>query len=309
MNRGNVDLECPACQGRGRETRLVVEEHYLLIRCPECRSEYLRPMQSVDRATDDAVISQYWEQYKFDIYANEQVQRDYEERYASLIDVATRAIGPIASVLDIGCGIGNFLAFAEARGMTAYGTDIEPDAVAVARSRGLTAEVSDRLDDMMPSASVDALTMWDVIEHLYDPESLVKQAVCKLRPGGVFLLETPDGAFWVRRVLRGLRAASFGRADLTSYMYYWEHKIYFSEDGLTRFLERMGLRVIHVERKTSPRAKMQDLFTRSASKGLAPKALAALWPKLEAASRRAQRGNKLLVVAVKNEDQVSPSGP
>ena len=58
----------------------------------------------------------------------------------------------------------------------------------------------------------------------------------------------------------GLHRATGGRVDRTGALYYWEHKVYFTERGLRQLLRRCGMRTVAVERWTSPRAKMTNLL-------------------------------------------------
>jgi SAM-dependent methyltransferase len=233
------------------------------------------------------------------VYADPRVQTEFEDRYSAMLSRAQQRAGSLESVLDVGCGIGNFLAFAEQRGLRAFGIDIESEAVEVARQRGYAATVSGELDALVPDRSLDAVSLWDVIEHLYDPDPVLRQSLAKLRsPGGVVLLETPDGRFWIRPLVLLLRRLTRGKLDVSDYMYYWEHKIYFSKAGMRAILARHGCRVVDVHRLPSPRQKMSKILGRDAGKSVPARLIASLWPLLEGASTRLGRGNKLMVVAV-----------
>ncbi|MFF4804085.1 class I SAM-dependent methyltransferase [Streptomyces sp. NPDC001351] len=286
---------------------MVVEGRYRLVRCRECRTEYFRPDPTLSPCERTEPVSEYWEEYKFGLYSSDDVRRGYEQRYAATLDQAERLTGPIETVLDIGCGIGNFVSFAQSRYTHSYGVDVDPDAVEMARSRGLRVALSEDLDSLLPDATADVVTLWDVIEHLYDPFPVVGRALQKLRPGGTVIFETPDASFPVRPVVLAVKAASGGRVDLTRHMYYWEHKIYFTEAGMRGILSRLGCKVISVQRPTSPRAKMQEIFTRYADSSWQSRALARAWPRLESAARRTKRGNKLIVIAHRNPGAVSSS--
>lgn len=294
---GTLEVHCPACLSKGSPLRLVVDSRYRLVRCLRCRSQYFRPDPRLARDGTAASVSEYWERYKFQLYANPAVQRDYEQRYFSALREAESLAGPIRSLLDVGCGIGNFVAFANTRSVTAYGVDVDAEAVSVARSRGLTVCQSDDLDAMLPDQSVDAITLWDVIEHLYDPASVVDQVLKKLRPGGILILETPDAAFLVRTAVLAAYGMSRGRIDLTGHLYYWEHKIYFTESGLRSILARVGCEVLGVKHETSPRTKMQEIFDRYARESFSNRLIARLWPLLESGARRFGKGNKLIIIA------------
>jgi SAM-dependent methyltransferase len=136
-----------------------------------------------------------------------------------------------------------------------------------------------------------------VIEHLYDPAPVVDQVLKKLRPGGILILETPDAAFPVRTAVLAAYGMSRGRFDLTAHLYYWEHKIYFTESGLRSILGRVGCEVLGVKHETSPRTKMQEIFNRYARDSFSNRLIARLWPFLERGARRLGKGNKLIITA------------
>lgn len=287
---------CPACGGRETPpTALLTKGKYRLHRCAGCRTEFYVEVQ---RADELAPVKEYWEPSKFEIYADDAVRLAFERRYTRLLDVARREVGSIESLLDVGCGIGGFVAFAQSQGLRAVGSDVSPEAVAHARGQGLDVHLADDLDRFVPDGSLDALTMWDVVEHLVEPVSVLEQVVRKVRPGGSLLFETPDGAFPIRKALLGLNKASAGRVDLTGPMYYWQHKAYFTEAGLRALLDRVGVDVVWLERATSVREKMDRQFDVNAKKGSWKGAvLHRTWPVLETTFRTLGRGNKLLVVA------------
>lgn len=291
-----LDTACPACDGSGRPHTVVVDGRFRLVRCSTCRTQYFRPDSRLGPATDG--VSEYWEKYKFAMYGDPTVQLDYERRYATALNMAEVAVGPIRSILDVGCGIGNFVAYADRTGRTAYGVDVDRGAVEAAQQRGLRVARSDDLDRLL-DGPLDAVTLWDVIEHLYEPEPFVRQMVGQLRPGGVMILETPDADFPLRTAVLAAHQASSGRIDLTRAMYYWEHKIYFTLPGLSTLLERCGCDVVSVRRETSPQAKMQRIFDRKRERraSVSRRAMATAWPMLERSVRSLGMGNKLIVVA------------
>lgn len=101
-------------------------------------------------------------------------------------------------VLDLGCGRGAFLELLRDRGIEARGIDIDPRAVAVARSRGLDVAEGDLLDGLRawPDGSLGAIVSFQVVEHLPLPrvQELLHLAREKIRPGGTLVLETVNVA-------------------------------------------------------------------------------------------------------------------
>lgn len=99
-------------------------------------------------------------------------------------------------VLDIGCGRAELLLRLRADGVEALGVDTDSSMVAEARDKGLdvyerdgTAYLRDR-----PEHSLGAIIATHVAEHLELDGliELLELAASRLRPGGVFIAETPN---------------------------------------------------------------------------------------------------------------------
>ena len=270
---------------------------YRLLACIGCGTQFLRP-EDDDLTRPDG--TRYWaaKAYKLKIYQAPDVQEGYERRYREVLGLVRARIGELRSVLDVGCGVGNFLAFAEDEQLDAIGVDVDTRPIEVARERGLRACDAAELDGELANASVDLVTLWDVIEHVLDPAALLRDTVRKLRPGGALVVEAPDGTFPIRRIARLVQQASGGRIRAVSRLYYWEHKTYFSPEGLRRLVESEGCEPVLVRHLTSSRAKMAHLFARSTEEGAFWGPLVEIaWPRAEALARRVGLGNKILLVA------------
>jgi SAM-dependent methyltransferase len=271
-----------------------LRRRYQLLRCRECRTQFFVALD------DSPDASEYWsDPYKFEVYSDEGVRRDLDVRYGRIFDRVRESVGAIRSVVDVGCGVGNFVEFGSRQGWEAVGFDVDADAVKAARARGLQATDDEAdLDRMIPDGSADVGTLWDVIEHLSEPRPLLRRVLLKVRPGGALVIETPDASFPLRPALRGLRWISGGRIRLAGRMYYWEHKVYFTRTGLERLLGEFGCAVEWVGRENSPRVKMARLWEQGAKQGrLASRAMVRAWPWLDRATRAVNVGNKIVLVA------------
>jgi 2-polyprenyl-3-methyl-5-hydroxy-6-metoxy-1,4-benzoquinol methylase len=101
-----------------------------------------------------------------------------------------------ASVLDIGCGRGEFLELMRAAGTSARGIDVSAESVALCRQKGLDAEMADLFQHLaaQPEAQWGGIFCAQVVEHL-PPERLPEMcrlAARCLEPGGVIAIETPN---------------------------------------------------------------------------------------------------------------------
>jgi SAM-dependent methyltransferase len=100
---------------------------------------------------------------------------------------------PGASLLDVGCGNGEFLRAALDAGLAAEGFDVSEAAADFCRRRGLTARAGD-FQKATFERTFDVITFWDVLEHLLDPVAALQKARSLLAPGGLLFTKTPGTA-------------------------------------------------------------------------------------------------------------------
>jgi SAM-dependent methyltransferase len=97
-------------------------------------------------------------------------------------------------ILDVGCGsawLGEH--FADYTGI-----DVSPEAVEAARRRGREVLLAD-VDEALPfeEGSFDGVVLKDVLEHVLNPVSLVRETRRVLRHGGRVFASSPDAQRWV----------------------------------------------------------------------------------------------------------------
>ncbi|MFD2766144.1 class I SAM-dependent methyltransferase [Micromonospora eburnea] len=99
-------------------------------------------------------------------------------------------------VLDIGCGQGDLVGLMQADGIEAYGVDISPEQVEVARSRGLDRVCLGDFHSRLRAepGTWDAVVATDILEHLSkdDVVRTFDEVRAALRPGGRFLARVPN---------------------------------------------------------------------------------------------------------------------
>jgi O-antigen chain-terminating methyltransferase len=102
------------------------------------------------------------------------------------------------TILDLGCGRGEFLELLQERGFRGLGVDLNAQMADDCRGRGLQVEKADLLEALAarPDGSLQGVFSAQVIEHLPPAalERLVELACAKLASGGVLILETINPA-------------------------------------------------------------------------------------------------------------------
>jgi 2-polyprenyl-3-methyl-5-hydroxy-6-metoxy-1,4-benzoquinol methylase len=158
-----------------------------------------------------------------------------------LAELARRSGG--GRLLDLGCGIGLFVAYARSQGWDAVG--VEPSAWAAEEGRRrLGVEIYNGTLEEAPLASgtFDAIHANHVIEHVTDPVRTLRFAGTLLRPGGCLVVEVPQElkeplAEAIVRSVRGQTTEPTGPY----------HVVFFSAKGLRIATHRADLRVNRIE--------------------------------------------------------------
>jgi 2-polyprenyl-3-methyl-5-hydroxy-6-metoxy-1,4-benzoquinol methylase len=227
---------CSICGGAG--TIWTQNQDRQLLRCASCGFAWV-PQGVARTATGQSI-------YEGDapVFFTDD-QRDYyrdevtaEAARAKLAWVA-RYVPAGRTLLDVGANFGHFLREAQQR-YAAVG--IEPSAAVVAWGRehmGVPLETGS-IEDEMPAylGRFDAVTLFDVVEHLQDPRDALRRCRRYMTAGGHLFITTPDTSAPVARLLG-------------SHWYYidlLEHVSLFSAANLARLLGECGFRV--VERRT-----------------------------------------------------------
>lgn len=129
----------------------------------------------------------------------------FEERFRGREDYVARSqefylsrFRDCRRVLDLGCGRGEFLELLSKEGIEALGVDLDADAVAACREKGLTVAQADLFQFLaaQPNGSLNGILCSHVVEHLPPARiaALVTTATEKLAPGGILAIETPNPA-------------------------------------------------------------------------------------------------------------------
>ena len=119
--------------------------------------------------------------------------------------LARSLLGDRASVFDIGCGSGFFLAFLREKGWNVAGIDSAAEHVGYAqKDLGLTDVVAGQWPEYdTGGATYDLVSLIHVLEHLPDPVEGMRKAAELLKPGGYVLVETPNVNAFARYVFGG----------------------------------------------------------------------------------------------------------
>ncbi|MCC4243209.1 class I SAM-dependent methyltransferase [Stappia indica] len=181
---------------------------------------------------------EYWDEKRDPDGRLRDIASEREMRKADLayIAEAVNARAP-GRVVDIGCGLGELLEQIDPR-HERIGLDPSEKAVETAAERSGAATVRGVLEPgRFEPASCDAFVAHHVIEHVDDPVAFVRLVHEALRPGGLFVVGTPNFASAAARL--------FG--ERFRLLHDPTHVSLFTDDSLMRLLRDSGFRIASVE--------------------------------------------------------------
>jgi 2-polyprenyl-3-methyl-5-hydroxy-6-metoxy-1,4-benzoquinol methylase len=228
-----IERQCPTCASHESRHELD-KDHMQLVRCSGCDLVFVNP------AFDEAHYQQ--------VYASEAYQRimqglgesshDYRverfgrERVAIMVRHLTAATAT-PRYLDVGCSTGFAVEAARDAGWDAMGVDLNPSAIDFGRRRGLNLQPIGLADTSFEPSSFDAVSLFDVLEHLLHPRQTLEQAARLLRPGGIVFVYVPNYAS-ASRMLMGADA---------HFIWPTHHLNYYTPLTIDDLMRRVRLRV------------------------------------------------------------------
>lgn len=132
------------------------------------------------------------------------------------------------SILDFGCGNGNFLANVDAD--VKRGVEIDEEARQYCLNRGLTV-----FDDIEQLRKLDIITMFHVIEHIPDPIALLKKLGNHLNKNGRIIIETPNA--------NDVLLTFYNCKEFAEFTYWSKHPFLYNGNTIVRLAERAGFKV------------------------------------------------------------------
>jgi SAM-dependent methyltransferase len=223
-------VACDLCGGTDFAIRDAATR---VVQCKRCGYRFTNP-----RPSQDEIAKAYSAPAQYDGWLAQDAGREvlWRKRWAL---VKRYAKGK--RLLDVGAGIGTFLAHAQADGWEVTGTEISKSAIGIARERYGITLIEGQLEDIATEGQFDLVTMWHVLEHLPSPSHAVTHCRGLLKTGGLMVVAVPNDsdARW-----------RFQRLKNGTYMPYEElepgkeiHLSHFTVPVLKRTLEVRGFSV------------------------------------------------------------------
>ena len=221
---------CPVCGESGGRTIYpeardpITLDSFRVVECSSCGTAYTAPQPRL-------------------------LDKYYPTRYRGYGWLVTRVLGTLygirvsrwarlkptgGSVLEVGCGPGLMLAALHRRGWRVLGIE-RNEAVAEAARRTLGIEIVATPVEALPAdARFDLIIMFQVLEHIGEPVTLLRECAKRLATGGRLITNVPNFSSWQSR----FAGPKWLHLDVP------RHLVHFTPETISATLKRAGLKPV-----------------------------------------------------------------
>ena len=235
--------KCPVCLGEKFKEVLsctdytTTKEEFVICQCSDCSFRFTNPRPDIKES------GKYYQSEDYISHTDSkkgllnklyQIARDYmiATKYKSTVKKYNAK-----SLVDYGCGTGDFLKFCIDKGHNAIGLEIDESARKIATQKGCK-DVYDpsRLSELS-DASADIITLWHVLEHIHELHPTVQQFKRILNTNGTLVIAVPN----------------YESYDAKCYGKYWaaydvpRHLYHFNIPSMTRLMIDEGFKLIETK--------------------------------------------------------------
>lgn len=200
-------ISCPSCASNNIKNKGIIPDSNIfagirisetisggtLFECTICKLNFKHPY------LDKNTVSDYYAKADLGTWSNhDKIRTDW----LIIKKFLSGWNGNIESVLDIGCGVGDFLEFLDA-GWNKYGIEINKEAAEAAKAKNINIIATNFYSDLQfYNQKFDVVVALDVIEHALDPKLLLESMHEVTRKNGLLIVATGNTEAISWRIMR-----------------------------------------------------------------------------------------------------------
>lgn len=233
---------CPVCGSSGLTSVMECPDHFLtkevfeILECSNCNVRITSPQPAPTNIfryyKSEEYVSHSDTKKGLINFAYQQVKAITLRRKIKLI----RKWSPAKNLLDFGCGTGDFIHFSKQQGVHSVGLEPDETARTLGQKKGLDVYDTSWLENN--KSTHDAITLWHVLEHTYDPVQTLISLKSHLADDGILIVAVPN----------------YASHDAQHYNSYWaaydvpRHLFHFHPETMKRIADKIQMELVHIEK-------------------------------------------------------------
>lgn len=251
-----VTVNCVACGSKKNRQRWH-KNGFRFVTCVKCETVFVNPRPTatmLSRFYQQALSIKHWSDKIFSVSEQTRREQIFKPRAERITELCHKYEVKRRLLVDVGAGFGTF--GEEMKKLKIFERLImvepSPDLAQTCRNKGL--EVIETTIEETRLTSVDVMTNFELIEHLFSPQEFIRACARTLSKNGLLILTTPN--------IKGFDLLVLGKAS--DHIAGPNHLNYFHPLSITDFVERCGLRVLEI---TTPGQLDADVVRNKIIKG------------------------------------------
>ena len=225
-------------------------EKFKIVRCNNCGLIYLNPRPAKDIIGRYYPVDSYYSYQDFTdkrLNYREWLKKISLEGYYNSKNIFKKFLSWLllrnfmivipkekkGSLLDIGCGSGEFLYQMKSYGWNVYGVEISQASTNIGNKRGLNILCGELGGADFSDNFFDVVVLNQTLEHVYSPSSYLKEIHRILKPEGTLIIAVPNIGCMESKMFK----ENWHLLDVPTHLYF------FNTTSLRRYLEKYGFAV------------------------------------------------------------------
>jgi len=189
---------CPICGSNNSKRFLEAKDHnvsgdkFTIVECADCEFRFTSPIPS------ENTIGNYYKSENYVSHSDtkkgviNKIYHIVRNRAIKQKEKLATKYSSSNTILDIGCGTGDFLGYCKNQNWKTFGLEPDESARKIALEKnGIKANGLDHLFQMEEN-SVDVISMWHVLEHVYNLNKDITQYKKILKEDGTLIIAVPN---------------------------------------------------------------------------------------------------------------------
>lgn len=227
-----VMVSCPACESNNSNISFT-KNGFTFYNCTECNTLFINPRPTFEMLMDfysNSLYIKYWSEKIFPLTEKNRRKLIAIPFVNRVIDICKKYHSDFKILADVGAGFGTFCLEMEKKTIFKEILAIEPSHSLAQRCRNKKLKVIEAPIESTKLKNVSVLTIFETIEHIYNPLSFLKNCYRMVKSKGLIIISTPNIKGFDLITLRE------GSDNIGGP----EHLNYFNIKSLSTLLERCG---------------------------------------------------------------------
>ncbi len=228
--------ECNLCKSKNIE---MFDDRVGLYRCADCRYIFDNP-----RPTLKEIINYYSKGSKYDGWLSNLAPRKvlWQRRVKKMRKNIKKG-----TLLDVGCGIAQFLDIAKPFYTEVFGTEVSDSAVKIAKEKYNIDIFHGTLDDIdFKNKKFDNISMFHLLEHVNDVNGTIANVYELLNPGGILTIAVPNDIYSLKTIVKKIIGKPYLKKIKLDGSIDEIHLSHFTPQVLGAFLESKDFEIIEL---------------------------------------------------------------